>query len=138
MIKQNLDATTQTWRKPDMPRAFTLKFNQSKLRSANPVKRQEYQESPDLMSKLRGLPSSDSSDRASGVGDISVPVWPADTSGTTPLPVTVVHLEHRTVQNERLEPFHDCSCALVEAGKPLEQVYYKNDVKSIYKGLEQR
>ncbi len=44
MIKQNLDATTQTWKKPDVPRSFTLKFDQSKLKSANPVRRQEYQE----------------------------------------------------------------------------------------------
>ncbi len=44
MIKQNLDATTKTWHKSDEPRAFTLKFNQSKLKSANPVRRQEYQE----------------------------------------------------------------------------------------------
>ncbi len=27
----HLDATTQTWRKPDEPRAFTLKFDQSKF-----------------------------------------------------------------------------------------------------------
>ena len=40
----HLDATTKTWHKPDEPRAFTLKFNQSKLKSANPVRRQEYQE----------------------------------------------------------------------------------------------
>src|SRR6266568_1691193 len=45
----HLDATTQTWRKPDEPRAFTLKFNQSKLKSANPVRRQEYQEWKELM-----------------------------------------------------------------------------------------
>jgi len=45
MIQHNpLDATTRTWRKPESPRAFTLKFNQSKLHSANPVRRQEYQE----------------------------------------------------------------------------------------------
>ncbi len=43
-IHSHLDATTQTWHKPDEPRAFTLKFNQSKLKSANPVRRQEYQE----------------------------------------------------------------------------------------------
>ncbi len=43
-----LDATTKTWRKQDVPRAFRLHFNQSKLKSANPVKRQEYQEWQEL------------------------------------------------------------------------------------------
>ncbi len=40
----HLDATTKLWKRKDEPRAFTLKFNQSKLKSANPVRRQEYQE----------------------------------------------------------------------------------------------
>lgn len=44
MQRNSLDATTRLWRKPESPRAFTLKFNQSKLKSANPVRRQEYQE----------------------------------------------------------------------------------------------
>ncbi len=43
-IHHRLDATTQTWHKPDAPRSFTLKFDQSKLKSANPVRRQEHQE----------------------------------------------------------------------------------------------
>ena len=48
-LHHRLDATTQTWHKPDEPRAFTLKFDQSKLKSANPVRRQEYQEWKELL-----------------------------------------------------------------------------------------
>ncbi len=47
-IQHRLDATTQTWRKPDEPRAFTLKFDQSKLKSANPVRRLDYQEKKEV------------------------------------------------------------------------------------------
>lgn len=39
-----LDATTRLYKRPETPRTFTLKFNQSKLKSANPVTRQRYQE----------------------------------------------------------------------------------------------
>ncbi len=48
-IQHRLDATTQTWRKPDAPRSFLLKFDQTKLHSANPVRRLEYQEKKELM-----------------------------------------------------------------------------------------
>ncbi len=44
----HLDATTKTWHKPDEPRAFTLKFDQTKLKSANPVRRLEYQEKKEV------------------------------------------------------------------------------------------
>ncbi len=45
----HLDATTKLWKRKDEPRAFTLKFDQSKLKSANPVRRLEYQEKKELM-----------------------------------------------------------------------------------------
>src|SRR6266567_560593 len=45
----HLDATTQTWRKPDEPRAFTLKFDQSKLKSANPMRREAYKVKQELL-----------------------------------------------------------------------------------------
>ena len=48
-LQHRLDATTQTWRKPDMPRGFVLKYDQTKLKSANPVRRLEYQEKKELM-----------------------------------------------------------------------------------------
>src|SRR6266568_8528702 len=48
-LHSHLDATTKTWHKPDEPRAFTLKFDQSKLKSANPVRRQAYKVKQELL-----------------------------------------------------------------------------------------
>jgi hypothetical protein len=41
---KHLDATTYTWHKPPAPRVFRIHFDRSKLKSQNPMKRQEYQE----------------------------------------------------------------------------------------------
>jgi hypothetical protein len=47
-IQPTFDATTRTWKRRDTPRAFLLKFDQSKLKSANPVKRLDYQVKQEL------------------------------------------------------------------------------------------
>ncbi len=48
-LHSHLDATTKTWHKPDEPRAFTLKFDQSKLKSANPMRREAYKVKQELL-----------------------------------------------------------------------------------------
>ncbi len=46
--QSHLDATQRTWKRRDVPLVFLLHHNQRKLKSANPVTRQGYQEWHDV------------------------------------------------------------------------------------------
>ena len=46
--QHHLDATTQTWKRPNEPQHFLLTYNRRKLPTRNPITRREYEQNLSL------------------------------------------------------------------------------------------